>query len=70
MTDRLNALTVVLEQDLRTDDAEALIQAIHQLRGVLSVEGHVADVNSTVAYQRARLEVRQLLFDTLDEKRP
>ena len=44
MTDRYNALTVVMEKDMRDDDAEALIAAIRQLRGVLSVSGNVADL--------------------------
>lgn len=43
MTDRFNALTVVLEKDIREDDAQALLSAIGQLRGVLTVSGNVAD---------------------------
>ncbi len=43
MTDRLNALIVILEHDIREDDAEPIINAIQQLRGVLQVEPHVAD---------------------------
>lgn len=33
MTDRFHTLTVVLEHDMRDDDAQALISAIGQLRG-------------------------------------
>lgn len=54
MTDRYNALTVVLEKDMREDDAQALLSAIRQLRGVLSVDGNVSDMNSHIAYARAR----------------
>lgn len=35
MTDRYHTLTVVLERDMRDDDAAALIAAIGQLRGVI-----------------------------------
>lgn len=37
MSDRYFALTVVLEQDIRDDDAEPLIAAIRQMRGVADV---------------------------------
>ena len=37
MTDRIHALTVVLDEDMRIDDAEPLVQAIRMMR-------HVADV--------------------------
>ena len=39
MTDRYNALIVVLEGNVRDDDAEPLLAAIRQLCGVLSVSG-------------------------------
>ena len=57
MTDRLNALVVVLEVDMRDDDAQPLIDAIKQLRGVLSVTGNVSDLTSTVAETRAKREL-------------
>lgn len=62
MTDRYNALTVVLEKDIRSDDAEALLSAIGQLRGVLSVTGHVADITSHLAEERARNQLGQELM--------
>ena len=37
MTDRYDAFTVVLERNIRTDDAEPVLAAIRQLRGVLDV---------------------------------
>ncbi len=70
MTDRFSSLTVVLEHDIREDDASALIQAIQLLRGVLTVEGNVVDVTSIVAEQRARHELReQLLAVVFPEKK-
>jgi hypothetical protein len=48
MTDRYNALTVVLEHDIRDDDAEAVANAIRQLRRVLSVSGNVADMGDHI----------------------
>lgn len=65
MTNRFNTLTVVLERDMREDDAEALLAAIGQLRGVLSVAGNVADITSHAATQRARHELSQKIWSVL-----
>lgn len=65
MTDRFNSLTVVLERDIREDDAEALINAINQLRGVLSVSGNVSDVTSHIAEERAKREIGDKLWSVL-----
>lgn len=62
MTDRYNTLTVVLEHDIREDDAASLLNAIRQLRGVLSVTGNVADLNAHTAIERARGELIEKLW--------
>ena len=63
MTDKYNTLTVVLERDIRDDDAEVLLSAIRQLRGVLHVEGNVANVGAFMAEERARHELGQKLIE-------
>ena len=68
MTDRYNALTVVLEKDIRDDDAEALLAAIRQLRGVLSVSGNVADMGDHIAQERARRDLGEKLWRVLYPK--
>jgi len=68
MTDRYNALTVVLDRDIRSDDCEPLIAAIQQLRGVLSVTPNVSDFDDHVAFERARLELRTKLLQALEAK--
>lgn len=65
MTDRYNALTVVLEKDIREDDAEVLVSAIKQLRGVLSVEGNVSTAESHIAHERVRQELAKKLWEVL-----
>lgn len=65
MTDRFNSVTVVLEKDIRVDDAEVLIAAIRQLRGVLSVTGNVSDLSAHVAQERARHELGERLLAVL-----
>lgn len=65
MTDRINALTVVLTDDWREDDVQSIIEAIKLLRGVLRVSPNVADLDNYVAEERAKHElvvkIRELL---------
>lgn len=66
MTDRYNALLVVLEQDIRDDDAEATIAAIRQIKGVLDVTPNVVDSGDyIVAEMRVRHELGQRLWQVL-----
>ena len=69
MTDRYSSLTVVLEQDIRSDDAEGLIKAIEQMRGVLKVTGTVSDYRDLVAQTRARTELGKQLWAVLYPER-
>lgn len=58
MTDRISSITVVLESDMRDDDAAATLQAIRQIRGVLTVTGNVKDsLASHIAEMRVRNEI-------------
>jgi len=65
MTDRFNALTVILEKDVREDDAEPLILAIRLLKGVLAVEGHVASLDEKIAESRVRRELEMAMWKVL-----
>lgn len=57
MTDRYNALTVVLDRDIRSDDAEWVINAIKMVKGVASVSPHIAEAGDYIAKQRVKQEV-------------
>lgn len=70
MTDRYNALIVVLDQNIRDDDAQATIAAIGQIKHVLSVKGSVADVSDAVATERVRREMERRLWAALASKEP
>jgi hypothetical protein len=50
---------------MRADDAEALLSAIRQLRGVVSVGGNVADVTEFMAIERARNDIKRQLVDAM-----
>ncbi len=67
MTDRYGAFIVVLEQNLREDDAEPVIAAIEQLRGVLSVTPHVVSIEAQIAEGRVRDELARKLYQALKE---
>jgi len=66
MTDRVRTLTVVLENDTRTDDVRGLRSAIGRLRGVESVElGEVVDPAQLVARVEARRRLGEQLLALL-----
>jgi len=68
MTDRYNYLTVVLERNLRDDDAEGLINAIKMLRGVLEVKPNIANAADFLAETRARQDIGEKLWGVLYPK--
>ena len=68
MSDRINALTVILEKDIRDDDCEQLKAAISQLRGVLEVKARVANHQDVIAYTRARHVLEKRLWDALEKE--
>lgn len=63
MAERFNGFLVVLEEDIREDDAQSLMNAIRHLRGVLSVAGNVASVSDHIATARAKAEFARRLLD-------
>lgn len=65
MTDRHAGYVVVLEQDIRDDDATPTINAIRQIRGVLTVEPIITDAGSMIGEARARTSVINKVLDAL-----
>ena len=65
MTDRYLTLTVALEKPIRDDDAQATIDAIKQLRGVVAVTGNVADMTDWAAEQRVKQELMGKIWKLL-----
>ena len=63
MTNRHIAYTVLLEEPLREDDAQCVIDAISMIKGVHSVQPQVADAQTFWAKRTARSE---LVRDILD----
>ncbi len=68
MTDRFYALTVILEKDIRDDDAEPMINAIKMIKGVQDVQPHIADPSVWMAQERARRDLGEKLWHVLYPK--
>lgn len=65
MTDKYYALTVILEKDIRADDAEKMIEAIQMIKGIKDVKPLVSDPVSWMAEERAKRELADKLFQIL-----
>lgn len=65
MTDRINAYLVVLNENVRTDDAAQIETALSMVKGVLSVKPNVADWASCIASERAHQTLRGKLMKVL-----
>ena len=65
MTDRLKGCTVLFNQDVRTDDAEALLNAIQMLKGVQAVNPNVLTDSDWMARERVRGEFVKDLWQVL-----
>jgi hypothetical protein len=63
MTDRLKGCTVTFDHDIRNDDADPILDAIRQIRGVLHVEPNIVTFDDHTAEVRARTELARRLID-------
>ena len=70
MSDRTVCLTVVLDKEIRTDDAESTLAAIAMIRGVVSVTANVTNTMDHVAYARARHDIEARLYKALQADAP
>lgn len=69
MTDRIIAYTVILQEEIRSDDAEAITNAIRMIKGVADVAPVVADVEAYWARETARRELGERLWEVLYPKK-
>jgi hypothetical protein len=67
MTDRLKGLVVVLETDIRTDDAEEIINAIRMIKGVADVQGSVTDHDDYMNRSRVDREWQEKILNLIRE---
>jgi hypothetical protein len=67
MTDRVKGFVVTLEQDVRIDDIEPMLQAIRYMRGVANVEPSIADSSDWINQQRIKNDLRGKLQRFINE---
>lgn len=67
MTMRLKGVTVAFQQDIREDDAQAIINAIKMIKGVLEVSPVDNDnsANDWIIETRIRNEYEQKIYNAL-----
>lgn len=65
MTDRIKGFWVALDQDIREDDVEEIVNAVRCVRHVAAVEVSVTDPQDWMARQRVRSEVAKGLYDAM-----
>jgi hypothetical protein len=67
MTTRLKGFTVVLDHDIRDDDAETIKQAILALRHVQDVQPVPVDVADFIIRARVRRELLEKVLKVIEE---
>lgn len=65
MTERYMALTVILDKDIREDDAQWIINAIKMVKHVKDVKPEVSNLELDVAMSRVRSELEEKIFKVL-----
>lgn len=65
MTDRYNHITVVLEKEMREDDAETVLKAISMIKGVLIVTPNVANPRDHMIKEQAKHELLSKIYGLL-----
>ena len=62
MTDRINSITLILEDDMRIDDAQRLIDALWCFEGVADVSPNLVTSQDSIAALRAESKIRGSLL--------
>lgn len=66
MTDRIRHITITLDKDYRDDDAEVILSAIRQIRGVGSVKPMVVEGGEHLAREAVRVDLEGKLYKALE----
>ena len=68
VTERVNSLFVILEQDIREDEIKQIINLLRQIRGVSGVRKHIKDnFEEAVARSRIRTELQMKIWRLFEE---
>lgn len=69
MTDRIQALIVTLDGDIRDDDLQPVIAAIGQIKHVIAVDPIVAKAEDHISRTKVRLELYNKILKLIEEDR-
>ncbi len=67
MSDRINGVVVVLANDMRIDDAEATMNAMKQIKGVIEVKPKIVGPDDHIVATRMRVQFAQMLQQMANE---
>lgn len=65
MTDRYRGLVVLLDDNLRSDDAQPILQLIQQIKGVRRVEPQIGNGNDQITEMKVRQDLGEKLWQVL-----
>jgi len=68
MTDRAKGFTITLEQDIRVDNMDYVLNALKMVKGVADVKPIINDSSTFVAERRLATELRDKLYDFIDKE--
>lgn len=68
MTDRAKGFTVTLEQDIRVDDVEFILNAVRMIKGVAHVEPSLTTRGDHMNRTLVRLDMEKKIYDVLRDK--
>lgn len=69
MSDRIKGYVVVLEENMREDDAQAITNAIKMVKGVLTVQPVIGGIEDVFTEERVRRELGEKLLAVLYPKK-
>jgi hypothetical protein len=68
MTDRIKGFAVTLEEDMRIDDIDNIINAIRMIKGIASVEPSISNIDDDINRERIKSEFRDEFIKFYKEK--
>lgn len=68
MTNRVKGLMISLEEDIREDDVETIVNAIKMIKGVQEVATSVVNHDDWMNRTRIRFELERKLYVALSDK--
>ena len=67
MTNRVKGFVVTLDTDYREDDAEAIKNALLQIKGVIGVSSSVTDVHDHMNRQMMKQDLLSRILETIND---